>query len=114
MKLTANSPSPSAWLESRESVTDDVVACVVKVSVRASTRARWIELVLPKMRQHVIHLIRRTHKNIGALVQRCRFDLEDAFGINLPDEFRLTDLTDVAAVTSTIQSLVGNDLSDHV
>ena len=42
------------------------------------------------------------------------FDLEDAFGINLPDEFRLTDLTDVAAVTSTIQSLVGNDLSDHV
>jgi acyl carrier protein len=42
------------------------------------------------------------------------FDLEDAFGINLPDEFRLTDLTDVAAVTSTIQSLVGNGLSDHV
>ena len=41
------------------------------------------------------------------------FDLEDAFGIKFPDDFRLSDLTDVAAVTSAMQSFFGNDVSGH-
>ena len=42
------------------------------------------------------------------------FDLEDAFDIKIPDDFSLSELTDVTAVTSTMQSLVGNDMSAHV
>ena len=42
------------------------------------------------------------------------FDLENAFGIKLPDDFRLSELTDVAAVTSAIQSFVGDGTSAHV
>jgi acyl carrier protein len=42
------------------------------------------------------------------------FDLENEFGIKLPDDFSLSDLTDVAAVTSAMQSFVGDGMSPHV
>lgn len=41
------------------------------------------------------------------------FELENTFSINLPDDFSLSELTDVAAVTSAMQSFVGNDVSGH-
>ncbi len=41
------------------------------------------------------------------------FELENTFSINLPDDFSLSELTDVAAVTSAMQSIVGNDMSGH-
>ncbi len=41
------------------------------------------------------------------------FELENTFSINLPDDFSLSELTDVAAVTSVMQSIVGNDMSGH-
>jgi len=41
------------------------------------------------------------------------FELENTFAIKIPDDFRLSELTDVAAVTSAMQSFVGNDVSGH-
>lgn len=41
------------------------------------------------------------------------FELENTFAIKIPDDFRLSELTDVAAVTSVMQSIVGNDMSGH-
>ena len=41
------------------------------------------------------------------------FELENTFSINLPDDFSLSELTDVAAVTSAMQSIVGNEMSGH-
>ncbi len=41
------------------------------------------------------------------------FELEDAFDINLPDNFELSELTDVATVTSAIQSVASNDMPGH-
>ena len=42
------------------------------------------------------------------------FDLENEFGIKLPDDFSLSELTDVAAVTSAMQSFVGDGMHAHV
>ena len=39
------------------------------------------------------------------------FELENAFGIKLPDDFKLSELTDVTSVTRAIKSFVGQGMS---
>lgn len=39
------------------------------------------------------------------------FELENAFGIKLPDDFKLSQLTDVTSVTRAMESFVGQGMS---